>query len=102
MAIQASPVHPKSSSDIYLQTKLPKLLLKQFAHALYELGRLNGPSEKDVGCTLMQRAVRSAQINGHAEWTFAKGEVFCLIAGDDCSAPELKRKARRRGSTGTQ
>jgi len=67
MAIQASPVHPKSSSDIYLQTKLPKLLLKQFAHALYELSRLDGPSKKDVGCTLMQRAVRSAHINGHGE-----------------------------------
>jgi hypothetical protein len=67
MAIQASPVHPKSSSDIYLQTKLPKLVLKQFAHALYELSRLDGPSKKDVGCTHMQRAVRSAHINGHGE-----------------------------------
>ena len=67
MAIQTSPVHPKLSSDIYLQTKLPKLFLKQFAHALNELGGLDGPSEQDVGCTLMQRAVRSAQIIGHGE-----------------------------------
>ena len=66
MAIQTSPVHPNSSSDIYLQTKLPKLLLKQFAHALYELGRLDGPSENDVGCTLIKHTVYSG--SEHPSW----------------------------------
>ena len=71
MAIQASPVHPKSSSDIYLQTKLPKLFLKQFAHALNELGRLDGPSENDVGCTLIKHTVYSG--SEHPSWYGLKG-----------------------------
>jgi hypothetical protein len=55
MAQQTSPVHSKPSSDICFQKALPKLLLKQFAHALYELGRLDAPSEKDAGCTLVHQ-----------------------------------------------
>ena len=66
MAIQAFSVHPKSSSDIYSQTSLPALLPKNCTHALNELGRLDGPSENDVGCTLIKHTVYSG--SEHPSW----------------------------------
>jgi hypothetical protein len=48
MALQASPVHLKPSGDICRHANLPELPPQDFTHALHELGRSDGPSEKNL------------------------------------------------------